>query len=43
MKSHPPEVQDETWAAITDAIRAHAGDDGKVRMTNLVLVAAGKA
>src|SRR5438094_2844185 len=22
MKSHPPEVQDETWAAITDAIRA---------------------
>ena len=43
MKSHPPEVQDETWAAITDAIRAHAGDDGNVRMRNLVLVAAGKA
>ena len=43
MKSHPPEVQDETWAAITDAIRAHAGHDGKVRIKNLVLVAAGRA
>jgi ubiquinone/menaquinone biosynthesis C-methylase UbiE len=43
MKSHPPEVQDETWAAITDAMRAHAVDDGKVRMKNLVLLAAGRA
>jgi len=43
LASHPPEVQDETWAAITEAVRAHAGDDGKVRMKNLVLVAAGRA
>jgi len=43
LASHPPEVQDETWAAITDAVRAHAGDDGKVRMKNLVLLAAGRA
>jgi ubiquinone/menaquinone biosynthesis C-methylase UbiE len=43
MRSHPQEVQDETWAAITEAVRAHAGDDGKVRMRNLVLVAAGTA
>src|SRR5205809_3211403 len=42
MRSHPQEVQDETWAAITDAIRAHAGDDGKVRMKNLATVAAGR-
>jgi SAM-dependent methyltransferase len=43
MASHPPEVRDETWAAITEAVRAHAGDDGKVRMKNLALVAAGAA
>jgi SAM-dependent methyltransferase len=40
---HPPEVQDETWAAITEAIRPAAGEDGKVRLSNLVLLAAGKA
>jgi hypothetical protein len=40
---HPPEVQEETWAAITDAIRELAADDGAVRLTNLVLVAAGRA
>jgi enediyne biosynthesis protein CalE5 len=40
---HPPEVQDETWAAITDAIRQEAADDGAVRLTNLVLMAAGRA
>jgi SAM-dependent methyltransferase len=31
---HPQEVQDETWEAITDAIRQEA-DDGAVRLTNL--------
>jgi ubiquinone/menaquinone biosynthesis C-methylase UbiE len=40
---HPREVQDETWAAITEAIREKAGDDGAVRLTNLVLLAAGRA
>jgi enediyne biosynthesis protein CalE5 len=40
---HPPEVQDETWAAITEAIRSHAGDDGSVTLENRVLMAAGKA
>jgi hypothetical protein len=40
---HPPEVQEETWAAITDAIRELAADDGALRLTNLVLVAAGRA
>jgi SAM-dependent methyltransferase len=43
MASHPPEVQDETWAAITEATRAHLGDDDKVRQKNLAFVAAGRA
>jgi len=37
------QVRAETWAAVADAARSHAGPDGKVRMTNLVLVAAGRA
>jgi SAM-dependent methyltransferase len=40
---HPPKVQDETWAAITEAIRQTAADDGTVRFSNLVLLAAGRA
>jgi SAM-dependent methyltransferase len=40
---HPQEVQDQTWAAITDAIRQEAADDGAVRLPNLVLLAAGRA
>jgi enediyne biosynthesis protein CalE5 len=40
---HPQDVQDETWAAITEAIRQEAGDDGKVRLSNLVLLASGRA
>jgi hypothetical protein len=39
---HPKEVQDETWAAITEAVREAAGD-GEVRLSNLVLLAAGRA
>jgi SAM-dependent methyltransferase len=40
---HPQEVQDEGWAAITEAVREAAGDSGSVRMSNLVLMAAGRA
>ena len=40
---HPPEVRDETWAAITDAIRQQTDDDGAVRLSNLALLAAGRA
>lgn len=40
---HPQEVQDETWAAITEAIRDAAGDGEAVRLSNLVLLAAGRA
>ena len=40
---HPAEVQAKVWQAVTDAARTHASEDGRVRMTNLVLVAAGQA
>jgi enediyne biosynthesis protein CalE5 len=40
---YPPEVRDETWAAITDAIRQETDDDGAVRLPNLALLAAGRA
>jgi SAM-dependent methyltransferase len=40
---HPPEVQEQTWQAITDAATELASDDGAVRFSNLVLVAAGSA
>jgi enediyne biosynthesis protein CalE5 len=40
---HPPEVQEETWAAITEATRHVAADNDAVRLSNLVLLAAGRA
>ena len=43
MASHPEEVQNATWAAITEAIRESAGGGGSVRQTNLALLAAGRA
>ena len=43
LKSHPPEVQQRAWQAVTDAARAHASEDGVVRFASLVLVAAGRA
>jgi enediyne biosynthesis protein CalE5 len=41
MANHPPEVQDETWAAVVEGARPHADADGRLRLTNLVLLAAG--
>jgi hypothetical protein len=43
MASHPPGAQDETWVAITEAIREAVGDGQAVRLSNLVLLAAGRA
>ena len=43
VRSHPSEVQKQVWEAVTDAARAHVSGDGSLRMTNLVLVAAGQA
>lgn len=43
MASHPQEVQDETWQAITAAFAEVAAADGSVELTNLVLLASGRA
>ena len=40
---HPEDVQAETWAAITAAIRERADDDGKVTLSNQVFMASGRA
>jgi len=40
---HPPDVQEQTWSAITDAVAEKAAGDGALRLTNLVLLAAGRA
>ena len=43
LKPHPPELRQQVWQAVTDSARAHASEDGSVRLTNLVLLAAGRA
>lgn len=43
LANHPPEVREETWAAVVEAARPHAAADGTLRLANLVLVAAGRA
>jgi SAM-dependent methyltransferase len=40
---HPQEVQDETWAAITEAAREATGGGGELRLSNLALLASGRA
>jgi ubiquinone/menaquinone biosynthesis C-methylase UbiE len=43
MAGQPPERQEEGWAAITEAIRPYASDDGTVTLPAIVLLAAGRA
>ncbi len=43
MASHPQDVQDETWAAITEAVAERAAGDGTIELKNLVLLASGSA
>ena len=44
IEQHPPDVQEETWAAITDVVRERGGGGGgRVRLPNQVLLAAGRA
>ena len=43
IEPHPEDVQRETWAAITEAVGDHAGDDGKVKLSNVALLASGRA
>jgi SAM-dependent methyltransferase len=42
IEEHPPDAQEKTWDAITEAIRERAGD-GPLRLSNLVLLASGRA
>jgi SAM-dependent methyltransferase len=43
LEQHPPEVRDETWEAVAEAARPYAAADGKLRLTNLALIAAAHA
>ena len=43
MAGHSEEEKDAAWDAITEAVRDHAGDDGRVRFTSLALLASGEA
>jgi ubiquinone/menaquinone biosynthesis C-methylase UbiE len=43
IEPHPKEVQNATWTAITEAVRAEAADDGAVRLSSLALLAVGRA
>jgi ubiquinone/menaquinone biosynthesis C-methylase UbiE len=40
---HPPDVQEATWGAITEAMRERVGGDGPVNLAGLVLLAVGRA
>jgi SAM-dependent methyltransferase len=40
---HPPDAQGAAWNAITEAVREKAVDDGTVRLSNLALLASGRA
>jgi ubiquinone/menaquinone biosynthesis C-methylase UbiE len=42
IEPHPADVQEQTWNAITEAVREAAGD-GKVSLTNQVWLASGQA
>lgn len=43
MTGQPPAVQDETWEAIAEAIRDATRGDAALRLSNLALLAAGRA
>ena len=43
VEKHPSEAQEETWTAITEAARERAAEDGKLTLSNLVLLASGRA
>jgi SAM-dependent methyltransferase len=43
ISQHPEDLQNQTWDAITEAARERADDDGRIRWSNQVLIAAGEA
>lgn len=40
---HPEDVQERTWAAIADAARGQATESGALRLSNVALLASGRA
>lgn len=40
---HPEDVQEEAWGAITEAARKQTAEDGSVTLSNVTLLAVGKA
>ena len=43
VESQPEDVQPKAWEAIAEDIRPEAGDDGKLKLSNRVLMAVGQA
>ena len=43
VEQHPPEVREAAWNAVTEATRQYADDDGRVTLSNKVLLASGTA
>jgi hypothetical protein len=43
LKQHPPEVQEQGWAAISEAAHEKAGGDKPFQLSNQVLLAVGEA
>jgi SAM-dependent methyltransferase len=43
MRDRTPEEQGEAWDAITEAIRGHADDSGRIRLENQTFLATGRA
>jgi hypothetical protein len=43
ISGHPQAVQDDTWAATTEAVRAASGGGSPLRLSNVALVAGGRA
>ena len=39
---HPPDIIEAAWRAVTDAARAYAGDEGRVRFVNTVVCFSGR-
>jgi ubiquinone/menaquinone biosynthesis C-methylase UbiE len=41
LDQHPPEVREAAWNAVTEAARQYAADDGRITLSNKVLLASG--
>ena len=43
LEQQPPNVKEQTWSAVAEAVKPDAASDGTLRLTNLALVAVGRA